>query len=244
VTIVGIVRRPYPTATDRRWTVIPRGPWDLAVGPAGSGGSANVGAGGPGGGSGGGSGSGTKASPAPYALVPDVDLATLADHLGELVRIGGLVVARTTDGFTLDDGTAIGRVELRGEAAAFLELIEAGDALGIVGRVEAGTGEDPLVVATDPAGLVRLGSLGETVPLAAEVAPSATAGPSPGAVAAAGLGDPLRGLDGGWLGAIGLIVASLGSLLVTVARRRRAHLRLRMAVASRIGELRSPSGRS
>ena len=37
VTVVGIVRRPYPTATDRRWTVIPRGPWDLAVGPAGSG---------------------------------------------------------------------------------------------------------------------------------------------------------------------------------------------------------------
>ena len=34
VTVVGIGRGPYPTATDRRWTVIPGGPWDLAVGPS------------------------------------------------------------------------------------------------------------------------------------------------------------------------------------------------------------------
>jgi hypothetical protein len=171
--------------------------------------------------------------------VPDADLATLADHAGELVRIGGLVVARTPGGFTLDDGTAIGRVALRGEAAAFIELIDAGDAIGVVGRVEAGAGKAPLVITTDPAGLVRLGSLGEAVPLAAEVAPSATPGPSGGSVAEAGLGDPMPGPDGGWLGALGLLVASFGSLLATVARRRRAHLRLRMAVVRRIGELRS-----
>jgi hypothetical protein len=245
VTIVGIVRRPYPTATDRRWTVIPRGPWDLAVGPAGPGGSSGGGGGAGGGGTG--RGTGVHASPVPYASVPDVDLATLPDHLGELVRIGGLVVARTDGGFTLDDGTAIGRVELRAEAAAFLELIEPGDALGIVGRVEPGTDGEPLVAATDPAGLVRLGSLGEAVPLAAAVAPSATPGPSHGAVASAGLGDPPPGLHGGWLGAAGLILASLGSLLVTVARRRRAVVRLRTAVAGRLEELRrrsdEPGGR-
>jgi hypothetical protein len=243
VTVVGIVRGPYPTATDRRWTVIPRGPWDLAVGPASSG-SAR-GAGGPSGsGSGGpsGSGPGAGASGAPYSGVPDVDLAALGDHLGELVRIGGLVVAGTATGFSLDDGTAIGHVELRGEAAAFLDLIEPGDALGIVGRVASGAGGEPVVRATDPAGLVRLGSLGESVPLAAAVDPSAAAGPSLGPVSAAGLGDPLGGVDGGRLGLVGLALASVGSLLVTLARRRRADLGLRRVVATRIAGLRAPSG--
>ena len=69
-----------------------------------------------------------------------VDLATLDDHVGAIVRVGGLVVAKTADGFTLDDGTAIGRVQLGGEAAAFLGLIETGDALGIVGRVSVAAG--------------------------------------------------------------------------------------------------------
>jgi uncharacterized protein YdeI (BOF family) len=245
VTVVGIVRRPYPTATDRRWTVIPRGPWDLAVGPAssgpargaGGGGSSGAGSGGPGG-----PGSGAGASQAPYPGVPDVDLAALGDHLGELVRVGGLVVAGSATGFSLDDGTAIGRVELRGEAAAFLDLIEAGDAIGIVGRVGSGAGGERVVLATDPAGLVRLGSLGESVPLAAVVAPSGAAGPTFGPLSAAGMTDPLGDVDGGRLGLVGLALASLGSLLVTVARRRRADLGLRRVVATRITGLRERSG--
>jgi hypothetical protein len=151
------------------------------------------------------------------------------------------VVARTADGFTIDDGTAIGRVALRGEAAAFLELIEAGDALGVVGRVEPGTNGELVVVATDPAGLVRLGSLGEIVPLAAGAAPSTMPGPAKAPVAAAGLADPLHGIDGGWLGLVGVVVASLGSLLVTIARRRRAHLVLRRVVAGRMAGLRRSS---
>jgi hypothetical protein len=28
-TVVGIVRRPYPGASDRRWSVVPRGPADV-----------------------------------------------------------------------------------------------------------------------------------------------------------------------------------------------------------------------
>jgi hypothetical protein len=178
----------------------------------------------------------------PYSGVPDIDLAALGDHLGELVRIGGLVVAGTATGFSLDDGTAIGHVELRGEAATFLDLIEAGDALGIVGRVVSGAGGEPLVRATDPAGLVRLGSLGESVPLAAAVDSSGAARPSFGPVSAAGLADPLGGLDGGRLGLVGLALASVGSLLVTVARRRRADLGLRRAVATRLAGLGAPSG--
>jgi hypothetical protein len=173
-----------------------------------------------------------------------VDLATIAEHLGELVRVGGLVVARTESGFTLDDGTAIGRIQLGGDAAAFLELIEAGDALGIVGRVAAGPGGTPIIVATDPAGLVRLGSLGEMVPLAAEAGLAATPRGSPSTRASAGLGGPLGGLDGGWLGLVGVIVASAISLIVTVERRRRARRRLATVVAARLSELRRPFGRA
>ena len=242
VTVVGIVRRPYPSATDRRWSVVPRGPWDLAVGPAAAGGSPD-GSGGAGGSGNvaGGPGAATGTTPMPYADVPTIDLATLGEHRGELVRIGGLVVARTTAGFTIDDGTAVGTVELRGETAAFIELIEAGDALGIVGRVEASRSGELLVAATDPAGLVRLGSLGETVPLMAGAEASASADPSDGPLDEARLSDPFGELDGGWLGLAGVAVASLGSLLVTIARRRRAHLGLRRIMVSRLAGLRSAS---
>ncbi len=240
VTVVGIVRRPYPSATDRRFSVVPRGPGDLAVGPAAAGGAGGSGGGAVGsGGAGGAAGAGT--SPSPYADLPTVDLATLAEHRGEVVRIGGLVVARSAAGFTIDDGTAIGRVELLDEAAAFLELIDAGDALGIVGRVESRPSGELVVVATDPAGLVRLGSLGETVPLAAGAGPEATPLPSGAAVAAAGMAGPFGGLDGGWLGLIGVVLASMGSLALTIARRRRVHLGLRRVVAARLAGLGSTS---
>jgi hypothetical protein len=99
-----------------------------------------------------------------------------------------------------------------------------------------------MVVATDPAGLVRLGSLGEIVPLAAGAAPSTTPVPARAPVAVAGLTDPLHGIDGGWLGLIGVVVASLGSLLVTIARRRRAYLVLRRIVAARMAGLRPAAG--
>ncbi|TAJ99741.1 MAG: hypothetical protein EPO36_11860 [Chloroflexota bacterium] len=235
VTVTGIIRRPYPSATDRRWSVVPRGPWDLAVGPATGSGGGSMGASGE---SSGAAGPGAAAaSPAPYADVPTVDLATLADHLGELVRIGGLVVARTAGGFTIDDGTAIGRVELHGDAAAFLRLIESGQALGIVGRVASDGSGNLLVVASDPVGLVRLGSLGESVPLAAATEPSPDPEASGGPVAAAGLGNPLRDLDGGWLGLLGVVIASFGSLILTIARRRRGNLGLRRLVAARLAGL-------
>jgi hypothetical protein len=239
VTVVGIVRRPYPTATDRRWTVIPRAPWDLAVGPAGGGRSTG---GGIDKGSGGASGAASGGSTGLYATVSLIDLATLDDHVGEIVRIGGLVVARMHGGFTLDDGTAVAKVVLNGEAAAFLELIDAGDALGIVGRVEAGDGGELVIMASDPSGLVRLGSLGETVPLAAAATSVPSPEPAAGAVASAGLASPFEGLSGGALGGLGLLLASACSVIVTVVRRRRDRRRLATAVASRLAELRHPSG--
>jgi hypothetical protein len=63
-------------------------------------------------------------SDAPIPDAPDVDLDELGGHIGALIRVGGLVVDLEPNGFTLDDGTAIGRIELRGVALDALALIE------------------------------------------------------------------------------------------------------------------------
>ncbi len=74
--------------------------------------------------------------------------------------------APTDDGFTLDDGTALGRIVLDGEAAASRDLVEPGDAINVVGRVvpsgEAGDGEF-VVVVDDPETIV-LGSVDRAEP--------------------------------------------------------------------------------
>ena len=192
--------------------------------------------------SGGADGSGPASGPATAygrggvdGTVPDVDLATLGDHLGDLVRVGGLLVAVTADGFTLDDGTAVGAIRLDGPATAFHDLLEVGDALGLVGRVELEAGEYRVVVG-DPAGLVRLGDLGEIVPIAA-TATSAPVDPGPPVGAtSAGLGGTLG--VGELPGFLGLLLISMTSLGLTIARRRHAHRRLVAVVAARIGTLR------
>ena len=237
-TIVGIVRRPYPTATDRRWSVTPRGTFDIALGPA-------SGSGHPGGAGPGGAGTSASGSGAAYAgsgasgSIPDVDLAALADHVGELVRIGGLVAGLTADGFTLDDGTAIGTIRLAGQAAAFHDLLEAGDAIGLVGRVERATGGYGLLV-DDPAGLVRLGDLGEVVPIAATATIAPGSDPAGHASTTAGLGGSL-GIGPGLPGLVGLLLVSMASLGLTFARRRQAHRRLVAVISSRVAALRGGS---
>ena len=242
-TVVGIVRRPYPGASDRRWSVVPRGPADVDLGGAAASGGGSGTADGSGGSSGPGSATGGTGAGAAVdgPTVPDVDLVTLADHVGQTVRVGGLVAELAPDGFRLDDGTAIGRVVLTGEAADYLPLIDPGDALNATGRVEV-DGEEPRVVVTDAAGLVRVGDL------TAASAPGA-AGPSPApATADDGSAAPSR-LAGGLLGPIGPgsagvagIVAISGlSLLVTVLRRRRARRLLAVRVGARLAGIAGPS---
>ena len=237
-TVVGIVRRPYPTATDRRWSVTPRGTFDVAVGPGEPAGSTAGGNSGSGDAAdrGSGSGGGTAYSGVGSDGIPNVDLATLAEHAGDLVRVGGLVASITGDGFTLDDGTAIGTVELGGAAASFHDLLEVGDAVGLVGRVEAGGSAVRLVV-TDPAGLVRLGDLGEVVPISASVGVSPDPSTTREATTTAGLGGSLGAL-GGMPGVFSLLLVSGASLGLTFARRRQAHRRLVAVVASRLATLR------
>ena len=136
-TVIGIVRRPYPSATDQRFAVTPRSPADIRVaGRADADAGARdrhraAGTTSP--------ASGDRA-PDPATAAPDADLVDLDTLIGGLVRVGGLVVDLRPDGFTLDDGTAIGRVVLRGPALERLALIEPDDALNAIGRVEAGDG--------------------------------------------------------------------------------------------------------
>ena len=108
----------------------------------------------------------------------DADLDGLAPFAGKLVRVGGLVVDLRTDGFTLDDGTAIGRIVLRGAALELLPLIEPDDALNAIGRVETST--DGFVVAVDdPGGIILTGDpVAATGPAASQAV--GAAGPSDG----------------------------------------------------------------
>ncbi len=176
---------------------------------------------------------------------PDADLIDLATFLGRQVRVGGLVVDLTTDGFTLDDGTAIGRVILRGAALDDLVLVEPDDALNAIGRVES-TADGPVIVVDDPAGVIRAGD-----PVAAD--PSVDPSPEavgPTAVASAGgqSGGRLAGLGGGPLsldpGAAGLgtlLAISAASLAVTLLRRAHARRRVAARIAGRLTTFAGPS---
>ena len=274
-TITGFVHRAYPTASDRRWAVTPRGTFDVAVGPrvagsgSGSGGSTGSGAASAAARRGGGSGGGARTSATSYggigatdgATAASIDLATLGDHFGALVQVGGLLGNVTGDGFALDDGTAVVTVRLVGDAAPFVELLHRGDAIGLVGRVIADPGQPTggrLEVA-DPAGLVRLGTLGEVVPITAVSDGTVIGDPRldpglPGRVtrAAGCAGDAGdRGTSGlalvasalaipGVAPLVGVMAAAIGIILIAGAvlyRRRRARLGLLRRLNGRLATL-------
>ncbi|HTC86524.1 MAG TPA: hypothetical protein VK656_07455, partial [Candidatus Acidoferrum sp.] len=269
-TIVGFVKRPYPTATDRRFAVVPRSPADIHLGAATGGGSTSTGSttgssktGTPGAGATGGStsstgpatGVGTTATAAAWI---DVDIATLRIHIGQRVRLGGIVVSVDMAGgsIAIDDGTAIGRVLLGGEAATYLALLESGDALNATGTV-AGTATAPELRVTAAADLVRVGDVSTGDPAAG--APSASADPGltdptadpaggnrPGAsdgpeARTAGL-TLLPGFDGPSSAGVGSLVGiSLLSIAVTLIRRRRVRRAFATRVAQRLATFAGPS---
>jgi len=225
-TVVGIVRRAHPSAKDRRLALVPRSPADVAIGPAEPQRS-------PGAAPSGGRVSRPRSADAPTsgpvgpAGPTDVDLAHLADHLGETVRVGGLIVDLTSAGVSLDDGTAVSGVVLEGAAGEYLPLLEPGDAINVTGRVER-RAKELIVAVQDPAGLARVGDLAE--PPSAPPVPT----PEPTRVAVAprtastdafGLGIP------GTAGLASLVLISLASAGVTVLRRRQ----LRDRVLARVG---------
>jgi hypothetical protein len=228
ITVVGIVRRPYPTASDRRFAILPRDGGDVAIGPAGNGeptvsvASSGAKASTPG-------GSGTA------DVTPDTDLAALADRIGRQVRVGGLIARLAEDGFDLDDGTALARVVLEGDMAALLPHLREGEAIAATGTVELRDGA-PVVVVGDEGSLLRVGSLGQALPiggLAAE--PAGTDAPAGGAAAladSAGLGPALAPSS---LLAMALLTAA--SALVTVLRKRLLRQRLRTVLVTRLSSL-------
>ncbi|HEY7590295.1 MAG TPA: lamin tail domain-containing protein [Candidatus Limnocylindrales bacterium] len=222
-TIVGIVRRPYPSATDRRFAIVPRSRADVAIGPAEPATS----------------GRGTKrpgaGAGASSAGPLDVDLARLGGYVGKDVRVGGLVVELVQDGVTLDDGTAVGRVVLLDEAAEYLPLLEPEDAINATGRVEK-RGTELVVVVRDPARLARVGDVPEpAIATPARPSPIATA---PGAAGPrAATADPFGlGLPGtATVATLALVLAA--SLGVTLLRSRLARNRLLARATARVAQL-------
>jgi hypothetical protein len=237
--VVGLARRPYPGATDRRWSVVPRNPADVVVTAAAGGG--------PEGGSGGqaatvplSAGSAEDDRSAPL----DVDLVSLAEHVGRTVRVGGLVSTLVEDGFLLDDGTAVGRIRLGGSASEYHALLEEGDAVNATGRVAAEGGEF-LIVVEEAAGLVRAGDpdmgAGDTAADVGAQTSSGDTGDADQPAASAGSAGATRvagGLLGGALpeaaGVLGLVLATVASLGVTTLRRHRSRRLLARRIAARL----------
>lgn len=250
--IVGIVRRSYPSAADRRFAIVPRSSRDVTIGGSSDDGTAS-GSGSTG--SAGTSGTGTSGSPGASGSVgggpAELDLAVLAAHVGETVRVGGLVQTVSEDGFQLDDGTAVVAVRLRAAAADLAGSIVVGDALSATGRVELDpAGGAPIVAVDDPAGVVLVGDLGAVEPAASgddgsAIVPSASvaaaaAASTPGArsALAAGLTDSAIPE----IGALGLVLISIASLAVTLLRRQRMRRRLAARIAERLATLMARPG--
>ena len=244
-TVSGIARRPYPNAADRRFAVTPRFPADVRV------------AGHPVGGAGTGAGAvaprsggeavapnGTiRAGAGPVETVADADVVDLDAFVGKLVRVGGLVVDLRPDGFSIDDGTAIGRVVVRGAALDLLPMVEPSDALNAIGRVEA-SADVPLVAVEDPGGIILAGDPVAVVPsptAGPEASASPSSGPGAGESRFAGLGGPAWPVDAGLAGLGKLIAISALSLAVTLLRRAQARHRLAARVAGRLATFAQPS---
>ncbi len=225
-TVTGIVKRAYPSATDTRFAIVPRFASDVALGPSASAGAAV----GPDE-----RGPGQVTEPGAPRGPLDVDLARLADHAGQEVRVGGLLVDLAGTGFTIDDGTAVGRIALSGEALAYLPLLEPGDALNVVGRV-ARSGE--AVEVADPAGLFRVGDLGEVAPIApaGEVAVEPRT-PGPATVTRADFGGGFGLVPSGPIGMLAVVLMTIASTAFALARRERRRRLLASRVGARLARL-------
>ncbi|HET7031402.1 MAG TPA: OB-fold nucleic acid binding domain-containing protein [Candidatus Limnocylindrales bacterium] len=231
--VTGIVRRPYPSATDRRFAILPRSAADLTIG--GPAGDATSGAGGgrvPG-------SSAARGSEAPgVAGIQEVDLIDLAGRVGQQVRVGGLVTATDGSGFGLDDGTAIVRVVLTGAAADLAGSIMPGDAVAVTGRVAATDGGSFQIVVEDPAAIVLAGDLGGDEASATTLGTTGPASgppdPSDGPVA---LGAGFVAPGGPEISALGMVLIGVASLAVTLLRRRRTRQRLAARIASRLASI-------
>ena len=232
--VVGIVRPAYPSASDKRPSILPRSTADVrqrgAASSSGAGAASDTRAG---------------ASTGPSARTTDAidaDLVDLASLRGSVVRVGGLVVDLRSDGFMLDDGTAVGRVVLTGAASDWVGLVEPGDAINATGRVETQADGEPALVVTDPSALA-LGSALDRIDAGADpdLSPAPTL-ESQTDVLSAGFADAGGLVPGAGAGLAGLLLVALASVAMTVLRRRHGRRLLAERVATRLAGLTSSAG--
>jgi hypothetical protein len=250
IDVVGIVRPANPSSSDRRSNLLPRSTADVRIaGAAPVSGSSTSGstASGSAGGTSTGAGTATAGDPTEMATagaVPDRDLVDLEANIGETIRVGGVVVDLRPTGFSLDDGTAIGAIDLDGAAADLRALVEPGDAINVVGRVEPRAGE--LVVVVDEPALVHLASApGGAAFVPVVDPPSSTDDPGPDTVPSAtvaGFGSDVAGLPGAGFGLMGLLGVALLAAVATVLRRWHARRLLAIRIAVRLAALAGASG--
>jgi hypothetical protein len=167
-------------------------------------------------------------------VTPDTDLAALAEHLGAQVRVGGLVATVGADGVDLDDGSATARLVFRGDAIELLPYLRAGDAIAASGRVEELQGAF-VVIVDGAAGVVRVGDLGQAVPVIVAGASPSDASAQPSDARLTRAGGLVDGPETWSIAAMGGL--SLLSLVVTLIRRRRAQRRLRAVIVARLATL-------
>ena len=243
-TVTGIVKRPYPTATDRRFAIVPRRRADIVLGKAAptAGASSSPGAGGmAGAGSAAGSpapGAATTTGGAGEAQARDIDLRDLGTHLGERVRVGGLVVAIEAADIRLDDGTAEALIVLGGDAAGLAGTLQVGDALNATGTPE--MRDEPVLIVDDMAGIELVGDLGGADPSDAQPSVEAASITAGDALSAA----PLRaafatglGLDSVSTGLGTLVLVGIASVGAALARRERGRRLLRARIVARLEAL-------
>jgi len=154
-TIVGIARRPYPTARDRRLAILPRSAADVTVTASGAGGADTSGTAASPRRTGGPAATGRSAATGRPAASParaeppraaasaaplDVDLVDLPASAGRIVRVGGFITSVDGLGIVIDDGTATARVDLAGDAVAVLPQLVPGLAVNLIGAAETGPG--------------------------------------------------------------------------------------------------------
>jgi hypothetical protein len=152
-TVVGIVKRAYPTSTDQRLAIVPRSAADISLGGAVASGSPHP------------SGSPRPATTGTLPTVRPANGATgsagnpvdpgqsnvptsassgaatfsvisaLGEHIGEIVRIGGHVVGIADQLVTIDDATGQVAVRLVADAAALADQLHVGDLINVSGTV-------------------------------------------------------------------------------------------------------------
>lgn len=238
--VVGIVRPAYPSASDKRPSILPRSSGDVRLGPSpATSPKAGTAIGGAMTGSGDAAAGGPASGGAPVAAA---DLADLESLVGSTVRVGGLVVDLRPDGFTLDDGTATGRIVLVGPAADWIDLVEPEDAINVTGVVTVAPDGIAAVVVDDPATITLGSTLDGSGASPARGTPDASASSGEASeLRIAGFGTDASAFPGAGAGVAGLLAISLASLGAAIMRRRHAQRLLAVRVAARLAGIGGPS---